>query len=438
MMELVFLVFLLVLNGIFAMGEIAMVSSRKTRLEDRAKRGNPGAKAALVLLENPDRLLSTVQVGITSVSTIAGAFGGIAVANDLANFLMRVMSISAPLADGVAMVVVVGLITFLSLVFGELVPKSIALNNPEPVAMMAAPILVGIATITHPLIRFLSWITAVVLKLLGISNQRVSPVSEAEFKLMIEEGVQHGVIERQESEMLKGIFRFDDRKAPSMMTHRQHLVWINVNTPPRMIRAQILESEYTKFLVCDDQLDTIVGVLLVKDYLRQLDAGKNPDLRQLVVPPLFIPEAMTGLKILEKFRENKCYVGVVISEHGVVEGWITLRDLIESIVGELPDSGDPDVPDFVQREDGSWLVDGAVLLDDLRERFQLDDIDHEDRSYSTLGGLMMDQLNKVPRVGDYFVEWGYRFEVVDMDGHRVDKVLLIPMSDQKIELEEKA
>lgn len=431
MIEIAILLFLLLLNGIFAMGEIAMVSSRKTRLEERAKRGNPGAKAALMLLAHPERLLSTVQIGITSISTIAGAFGGIAVAGDLAKYL-ALHSVTPGVAEGVSMVIVVGSITFLSLVFGELVPKSIALNNPEPVAMVAAPILVGIATITHPLVRFLTWITSVVLRMLGISNKRIVPVSEAEFKLMIEEGVQHGVIEHQESEMLKGIFRFDDRKAPSLMTHRQHLAWIDIKDSPRQIRAQILESEYTKFLVCEEQLDKIVGVLLVKDYLRQLDSGRDPNLRELVSAPLFIPENMSGLKILEKFREDKRYVGVVVSEHGVVEGWITLRDLIESIVGELPDSNDPEVPDFVRREDGSWLVDGAVLLDELQDRLSLDGPDQEDRSYSTLGGLMMDQLNKVPKEGEYFVEWGYRFEVVDMDGHRVDKVLIIPVADSGI------
>jgi putative hemolysin len=428
MIEIAILLVLLLLNGIFAMGEIAMVSSRKSRLEERAKRGNPGAKAALILLAHPERLLSTVQVGITSIGTVAGAFGGIAIAGNFAKYLVA-FSVTPAVAEPVSMVVVVGSITFLSLVFGELVPKSIALNNPEPVAMVAAPILVVVATITQPLVRFLAWITSAVLRMLGISNKRAVPVSEAEFKLMIDEGVHHGVIEHQESEMLKGIFRFDDRKAQSLMTHRQHLAWIDINASPRQIRAQILESEYTKFLVCEEQLDKIVGVLLVKDYLRQLDSGREPNLRELVSSPLFIPENMSGLKILEKFREDKRYVGVVVSEHGVVEGWITLRDLIESIVGELPDSDDPEVPDFVRREDGSWLVDGAVLLDELQDQLNLDGPDQEDRSYSTLGGLMMDQLNKVPKEGDYFVEWGYRFEVVDMDGHRVDKVWVIPVVD---------
>lgn len=423
MIEIVVLFFLLLLNGIFAMGEIAMVSSRKTRLEERAKRGNPGAKAALLLLSQPERLLSTVQIGITLVGTIAGAFGGIAVAGDFAQYLMT-FSVSPAIAEGVAMVLVVGSITFLSLVFGELVPKSIALNNPEAVAMISAPILVGVATVTLPLVRLLTWVTSMVLRLLGVSKQNLAPVSEEEFRLMIDEGVQHGVIEQQESELLKGVFRFDDRKAQSIMTHRQDLEWIDINATSRQIRAKILESQYTKFLVCEDHLDTILGVLQVTDYLRVLDSGREPDLRHLVTPPLLIPENMTGIKILEKFREDKRYLGVVVSEHGVVEGLITLRDLIESILGDLPDDDDTDAPDFVRREDGSWLVDGAVLLDVLRDQLGTDDLGDDDRGYSTLGGLMMDYLNKIPKEGEYFTHWGYRFEVVDMDGHRVDKVLI--------------
>ena len=261
MIEIAILLVLLLLNGIFAMGEIAMVSSRKSRLEERAKRGNPGAKAALILLAHPERLLSTVQVGITSIGTVAGAFGGIAIAGNFAKYLVA-LSVTPAVAEPVSMVVVVGSITFLSLVFGELVPKSIALNNPEPVAMVAAPILVVVATITQPLVRFLAWITSAVLRMLGISNKRAVPVSEAEFKLMIDEGVHHGVIEHQESEMLKGIFRFDDRKAQSLMTHRQHLAWIDIKDSPRQIRAQILESEYTKFLVCEEQLAFFLWSLL--------------------------------------------------------------------------------------------------------------------------------------------------------------------------------
>ena len=424
-MTIVIVLLLLILNGIFAMGEIAMVSSRKTRLEERAKRGNPGAKAALLLLAHPERLLSTVQIGITSVSIIAGAFGGGALSSNLAQYLIG-LSLPPSIAEGIALTVVVGSITFLSLVFGELVPKSIALNNPEPVAMVVAPLLVAIATITQPLIRLLTLITKSILKLIGVPNKRMVPVSEEEFKLMIEEGVQHGVIEQQESQMLKGIFRFDDRKAQSVMTHRQQIAWINIQESPKKIRNQILNSNFTKFIVCDGQLDNILGILSIKDYIRQIEAGEEIDLRALITAPIFIPENMTGLKILEKFREQKRYVGIVLNEHGVMEGMITLHDLIESIMGSLPDFHDPESNDFVQREDGSWLVDGAILLDELRDHLGIDAFDSEDHSYSTLGGLMMDQLKKVPADGDHFIAWGYRFEVVDMDSHRVDKVLIAP------------
>ncbi len=405
------------------MGEIAMVSSRKTRLEDRAKRGNPGAIAALSLLQHPERLLSTVQVGITTVSIIAGAFGGGELAHQVARHL-QFSAIPSGISEFIAMALVVGSISFLSLVFGELVPKSIALNNPERVAVLVAPLLVAIATVTQPLIRLLTVITTSILKLLGITNNGPVPVSEEEFKLMIEEGVQHGVIEQQESEMLKGIFRFDDRKAQSIMTHRQQLVWVNLQETTADNRIKILSSKFTKFLVCDGDLDQLKGLLSIKDYINALESTPTPAIEPLVTPVIFIPENMTGIKILEKFRQQKRYVGVVLNEHGAIEGMITLHDLIESIVGDLPEIYDTDPVPVVQRDDGSWLVEGSLLLDELKDTLAIDAFDNDDRSYSTLGGLMMDQLDKIPTEGDRFTAWGYRFEVVDMDGRRVDKVLI--------------
>jgi len=427
------LLFLLLCNALFSMGEIALVSSRKTRLEDRAKRGNPGAKAALILLAHPERLLSTVQVGITSVSTLAGAFGGVELSASLAQWLIG-QSIAPSVAQPAALLAVVGAITFLSLIFGELIPKSIALNNPEPVAMIAAPVLVGMATITHPLIRILTWITSTFLRWVGLGTRRTSPISEEEVQLLIDEGVQHGVIEQEESDMIKSVFRFDDRRAQDMMIHRQQLSWINLSDPSEKIRRQIVESDFSKFLVCDGDLEKLVGILYVKDYIKALEDTDFPNINDLVAPPLFIPETMSGLKILEKFRHEKRYVGVVVNEHGGVEGWITLHDLIESILGDLPDSRDPDTREFFERPDGSWLVDGAVLLDDLNETLNLD-IERVDRGYSTLGGLMMDCLNRVPRAGDTFTGWGTQFEVLDMDGHRVDKVLIKKIMEQSEDAE---
>ncbi|NBV41792.1 HlyC/CorC family transporter [bacterium] len=429
-MELLIIVLLLLLNGVFAMGEISLVSSRRTRLEDRAKRGNPGAKAALVLLEHPDRLLSTVQIGITVIGVIAGAFGGVAIAGKLAHILAH-WDFIAPYADSISLLIVVSSITFVSIIVGELIPKTIALNNPEPVAMVVAPIIVAIASITLPLVKTLTFVTQGVLRILGIQEQRPAPVSEEEFKLLIEEGVQHGVIEHQESQMLKGIFRFDDRKAQSIMTHRQYIEWINIQDPAKKIHDKILEADVTKFLVCDGALDNVIGILSIKDYFR-LESRQGNTIRAILTPPLFIPENMTGLKILEKFREHKHYMGVVLNEHGTVEGVVTLHDLIERIIGALPDEDDDDAAEFVQREDGSWLVDGAALLDEMKDHMGLDAFDHDERAYSTVGGLMMDYLKKVPSAGDYFDAWGHRFEVVDMDGNRVDKVLISKREAEKL------
>ncbi|NDD66227.1 HlyC/CorC family transporter [bacterium] len=422
MFEIIGLLVLVVVNGLFSMGEIALVSSRKTRLEEKSKRGQRGATMALALLHHPDRLLSTVQIAITLISIVSGAFAGVTLGEALAGIL-RTWSWLAPVADQLAFGIVILLTTFLSLVVGELVPKSIALQNPESVAVVMAPVIHAVSQVTLPLVHLLSVITQTVLRMMGVQNKPPTPVSQEEFKLLIEEGVQHGVIEEEESALLKGIFRFDDRKAISIMTRRAHIQWINIKTPADTLRIQIASATVSKLVVCDGTLDRVLGFLSLKDCLSAILNGEGIDLAGFLTPPLYIPENMTGIRILEKFRQEKRYAGIVINEHGSVEGVITLHDLIESIVGTLPELDD-DTHEVVTRQDGTLLVDGAMLLDELRDRFGLDIPLEPECSYATLGGLMMDHLKKVPVEGDWFEAWGHRFEVMDMDGKRVDKVLI--------------
>lgn len=422
MMEWIGLLLLVLLNALFSMGEIALVSSRKTRLEEKSKRGVRGATLALGLLNQPDRLLSTVQIAITLVSIISGAFAGVTLGKTVATLLSQ-LSWLAPIADQMALGIVIVITTFLSLIIGELVPKSIALQNPESIAVLIAPLIHAMATITLPLVHMLSLTTQGVLRGLGIQNKPPTPVSQEEFKLLIEEGVQHGVIEEEESELLKGIFRFDDRKASSIMTHRAQIQWISIQSTPDALREQIANATVSKLVVCDASLDAVIGFLSLKDCLSAILNGDPVDLVSAVTPPLYIPENMTGIRILQKFRQEKKYAGMVINEHGSVEGIITLHDLIESIVGDLPEADDDD-HQVLRRHDGTLLVDGSVLLDELQDRFNIPFELEPDCAYSTLGGLMMDHLKKVPIEGDFFESWGYRFEVMDMDGKRVDKVLI--------------
>lgn len=424
-MELVIILFLVLLNGFFAMAEIAIVSSRKTKLAEKAKKGSKGAAIALKLLEQPENFLSTMQIGITLIGVISGMFGGVALAQKIAPYIEQYEPL-AEYAYQISLGLTVTLITYLSLVVGELVPKTLGLINPEGMAVMFAPAVSVLAAVTHPITVFLGLSTKLSLKILGVSQKQETPVSEEEMKMIIEQGVQHGVIEQKENEMIRGIFRFADRKAYSLMTSRRDIFWIDINESFEEIKKEILENPHTKIPVCDGSLDNVIGVILTRNFIGRLLNEPLFEVRELLTPVIFVPETALALKILETFKQNKVYICVVVDEFGVTTGLITLHDLIENIFGELPQPDDqPEDQLVIIRDDGSMLIDGGIQIDDLREIINLPEFDKEDSGqFTTLAGLAIHILKKVPHVGEKFEVGDYLFEIVDMDFNRVDKILM--------------
>lgn len=420
-MEFIIILLLVVLNGIFAMAEIALVSSKKVRLEEKANKGSKGAKIALHLLQKPEEFLSTVQIGITLIGIIAGAYGGAAWVNDISPFFEQFNALKEYAVE-ISYVIVVGIITYLSIIIGELVPKSMAYNNPEGISIALAPMMRVLSIITTPIVKFLSFSTKIVVTILGIKMKKELPVTEEELKMLIDQGSQMGTFEKKETEMLKNIFRFGDRKAYAVMINRQDIVWIDINDPVEKIRETVNSSKYSRLPLCNGSLDQIIGIVKVKDFFQHSEKGNKVNLKDLATQPLFIPENLSAIKILERFRETKIHLAIVVNEYGSTEGMITLHNLIENIFGEMPERYEKYETPIFEREDGSLLIDGSMLIDELKERLKIQFEQHGE--YSTLGGYVMLKLNKIPQVGDKFNSENYKFEVVDMDGKRVDKVLV--------------
>lgn len=396
-MEILILLILILLNGFFALAEISLVSVNKNKLDQLAGRGSKNAQAALKLLEHPERFLSAIQVGITLIGIVAGAYGGLALSEKFTPVLARVPFFE-PFAAKISIIFVVGMITYLSIVIGELVPKTISLNNPEPIALAVAPIIKVFAAASTPVVVLLSKSTKLLLRMMFIKPRPDQTISEEELKMMIKLANKQGVLENEESEVLHNLLRLTDRRANQLMTHRNIVEWIDVNDSNETIQQQIKDKSYSKYLVCDGEIDDVIGMMSITDYI---DHYLEPDfhIRSVIKKPVYIPENMTALKVLEQFRSNKIYFGVVVDEFGSIQGIMTLHDLAESIFGELPDMSDLYEPDVIQREDGSWLVDGGIQLDELVDDLPIDNIFKRDRDYSTLGGFVMDRLQKVPQAG---------------------------------------
>jgi putative hemolysin len=422
---------LVIANGLFAMAEIAIVSARKARLQQRAEDGDARAKTALELANSPSQFLSTIQIGITLIGILAGAFGGATVADKLAPELNRIPWI-APRGGAVSLFLVVLGITFLSLIIGELVPKQIALQHAERIAAALAPAMRTLAWVASPLVRLLSLATQLVLRIFGIEPSKETSVTEEEIKLMIEQGTQEGVFEPTEQVMVERVFRLGDRTVNAIMTPRPDVVWLDLKEAAEEVRRKITSSAHTHYPVAEGQIDRIIGMVNSKDLLSQNLACQPIDLRSVVRPALFIPESMSSLDVLERFKKKRTHVAFVIDEHGGFQGLVTTSDILEAIVGDIPMPDEPaEEAEIIRREDGSWLVDGKVLADELKELLQADELPFEDENlYQTLGGLVMAFLDRIPKSGDHFDWNGFRFEVMDMDGHRVDKVLIKPLAQE--------
>jgi putative hemolysin len=420
--EIVIILLLIIANGIFAMSEIAIVSANKIRLQQRADDGDAKARVALALAESPNRFLATVQIGITLIGIFAGAFGGATLSEKLAEVL-RTIPVLTPYSQGLALGIVVACITYLSLVIGELVPKQLALNAPEKIATTVAKPMRTLSRFTAPLVSLLSFSTDNLMRLLGVRASEEPPITEAEIQVLISQGTQAGTFHEAEQEIVERVFELDDLKVGALMTQRRQVIWLDVEDSEAENLARINNSIYSRFPVCQGDLDTVLGIVKVKELFTRSTTGGAADLRSALNPPLFIPENTHALKVLEMFKKSGQHMTFVVDEYGAIQGLVTLNDIMEAIVGDLP-SEDVENPQAVQRSDGSWLLDGMLSIDEFQELFDLDDLPQEDHQYHSLGGFMITRLGHIPVAAEHF-EWRHlRFEVVDMDGNRVDKVLV--------------
>lgn len=429
-LEIIIILGLILTNGLLAMSEIAVVTSRKVRLQQRAEEGDKRAQIALDLANSPARFLSTVQIGITLVGILAGAFGGATVAQSLNSFLNQ-FPLFSPYSGVISIGIVVLTITYLSLVLGELVPKQIALNDPERVSTFIAPLLQLLSKITAPVVSFLSFSTQVVLSLLRVQPPAEPIVTEEEIKIMIGQGARVGVFLPIEEELVDQVFRLGDLKVGALMTPRFEITWLGTEDTLTDIRTKLSETDHTFYPVAQGSIDNIVGVVGAKDISAQLIESQTINLNGILHPPLFVPESLPVYGLLERFKGTRSQIALVIDEYGGIQGLVTIGDLLEALVGELPEEGESEDADIVQREDGSWLIDGMVSVDEFKELFGIQTLPGEETNYfHTVAGFVISFLQKIPVEGDRF-DWGsFHFEVVDMDGHRVDKVLLIPEKDE--------
>ena len=422
--EALIIVLLIIANGVFSMSELAVVSSRKVRLEQWAKEGNVKARAALRLISSPNNFLSTVQIGITLIGILSGALGGATVAKTLKELLDRV-TILQPYSETLSFTIVVGIITYLSLVIGELVPKRLAMSNAERIACAVSPPMRFLSSLGKPLVYLLSASTDALLGLMGIQDTEESQVTEEEIKVMIAQGAESGMFEEAEQDMVERVFRLGDRPIKALMTPRTEIDWLDIDAPFEETQREVLESGHSRFPVARENLDDCLGIVEIREFLNASLNGEPIDLLKVSSPPLYVAETASALSVLEQFKQSGDRVAMVTDEYGGVEGIVTLTDLLEAIVGDLPSSDRQGDPDAMQREDGSWLVDGMVSSDRLKELLEIEDLPYEEeRNYHTLGGLMMTYLRHIPTVGEHFTWQRIRFEVVDMDGNRVDKVLI--------------
>ena len=421
----IFLIFILLLaNGVFAMSEIAMVSARKVRLQQKAEEGNKAARTALELAENPNRFLSTVQIGITLIGILAGALGGATLARRLALVLAEI-ELLAPYSQALALVVVVILTTYFSLIIGELVPKRLGLNNPEAIATAVALPMRFLSAINAPVVKFLSASTDLGLRILGVRPSREPPVTEEEIRVLMEQGTQVGIFEEAEQDMIESVFRLSDRYIDAIMTPRTEIEWLDLDETPEEMLQVIRSSNHSRFPVARDNLDNVQGVLKAKDFLNHMLSGEPFDVQKLIQPPLFVPDSMSALKVLEMIKVAGVHEALVLDEYGGLLGMVTLYDILRAIVGDIPGPDDSNEPQIILREDGSWLLDGLLSIDEVKELLNIDQLPDEARiGYQTLGGFLLSQLGSIPSSGQHFTWNNIRFEIIDMDGRRIDKVLV--------------
>ncbi|WP_026309692.1 hemolysin family protein [Niabella aurantiaca] len=430
-MEVLIIALLILLNGLFSMAEIALVSARKARLEAQANKGDKRAEAALKLANHPDVFLSTVQIGITLIGILTGIYSGNKITGHIASFLEQFPAV-APYSKGIATTTVVIIITYFTLIFGELVPKRIGLSSPERIAKFAAQPMRWVSLITYPFIWLLTKSSGLIGKVFNIKSEN-SQVTEEEIKAIISEGTEQGTLEETEQEIIERVFHLSDRNITSLMTHRSDIVWFKVNDTEEMIREKILKEPHSIYPICEDEIDNIKGVISLKDLYTNKDTVPFKDLMR---PALFVPENNTAFRVMEKFKESQLHSCFIVDEYGSVLGMITLNDILEAIIGDMPEENEDDY-EITRRDDHSFLIDAQIPFYDFLSYFDKAEWMNEgEQEFDTLAGFILHRLKQIPATGDT-LDWnGFDFEIVDMDGHRIDKVLVYISDELKEEMDE--
>ena len=431
-MEILILLVLIFVNGLFVMSEIALVSARKSRLEHLAEKGDIKAKRALHLSNSPEKFLSAAQIGITLIAIFTGVYSGEKFSADLQPYLENI-SFLKNYAAGLSTTLIVMLVTFLSIIFGELIPKQLGLLRAERIARYVAAPMNTFAAITHPIVWLLNKISILFFRIFNIKKSKDDAITEEEIKTLIVEGTEAGTIDEAEQEIIERVFHLGDRSITSLMTHRSDIIWFNLDDNEEKIKEKILQEPHSAYPICDGTVDDIKGVVSIKDLYVSPD---NTLFRDIMVPALFIPENNSPYQVMEKFKESKIHSAFLVDEYGSILGLLTLNDILEAIVGDIPQT---DVPEYeiTKRDDGTYLVDGQIPFYNFLGHFDKADwMNEEEHDFDTLAGFVLHELERIPSTGDK-IDWkGFRVEVVDMDGHRIDK-LLVSISDQlKEDLEE--
>lgn len=427
--EIIIILLLIILNGILAMSELAIVSSRKIKLQKMVQEGHKGADIVIELINDPNQFLSTTQIGITLVGILSGAFGGATLSGPFSVYL----SFLYPYNIAISMLIVVLIITYLTLVIGELVPKRVALNNPEKIAVKLANLMKIMSKVSGPLVTVLSKSTNFLLHIIGSEKPKESLVTEDEIKLLIEEGLEDGTIVEEEENIIKRVFSLDVQKVDMLMTPKPEIIWIDLEEGLEETKKKIIDSKRSIFPVAEGELDNVLGVVQAKDILSSIFSGENIDIKSYLKKPLIVPENLPSLDILKLFKENQEYVHIalVVDEYGSVEGLITLNDVLEGIVGDIPGIDEMHEPTATQRADGSWLIDSRFTIARFKELFDVEEIPEEKKdNFTTLAGFILSYLNKIPETGEVFQWDNLSFEIVDMDGHHIDKVLVKEIKEE--------
>lgn len=425
-MELIIILILILFNGFFSLSEIAVISSKASRLEKKKQEGSKGATIAIRLRENSDSFLSSVQVGITLVGLITGAYGGISLADNLTPLIARIPYLQ-PYASAISLIVIMFLTTYVTIVIGELVPKTIALSKPESVAIKVAPAINIFSKIFYPFVKLLSYSTNLVTGIMGIKEPD-DKLTEYELKQMMKTASLEGVIEENQNIIHEKVFNFSDKRAKHLMTHRIEVEWIDLDENKEEIKKDIEKATHSKIVCCHETLDNFVGILSLRDYYKYSSEGENPNIEELMKTPVVIHEKTPATTVLENLRQNASHFCVVVDEYGDFEGIVTFHDIMENLIGLIPDEGEVQEPDYYVREDNSILINGDAPIEVLTNIIQDFDVDFEQIDYATVAGFVIEQINEIPNVGDKFKYNNYEFEIMDMDGNRIDKLLITNMS----------